>query len=84
MFKETEYSNLTKSEKALKSFAEKLIFISIVCFFIGTLCYIGLFIFGSNSSALMLICGASFIVMGVCFLLGAFLYGLSIADHVSL
>lgn len=86
MFKETEYDNLTKSEKALKRFAEKLIAIGIVCFFISlfTFCFIGLFTLCSNSSALILICKASFIVTCVCLLSGVFLYGLSIADHVSL
>ena len=86
MFKETEYDNLTKSEKALKCFAEKLIFVGVICFFIGLfiLCFIGLFTFCSNSSVLIHICKASFIVMCVCLLLGWFLYGLSIADHVSL
>ena len=79
MFKEDKYSDLTELEKTLKRFAEKLIFTGVICFFISlfTLC------FNFNSSVLMLISRAGFIVMCVCFILGVILYSFSAINHIS-
>ena len=78
MYKDNEDNELTKSEKAFRRIAEKLVSIGIICFLI-CIC----FIFSENY-ALLIISKASLIVMGICFLLGFIFYAFSIINHISL